>query len=130
MPLAKGSKNITIRVGLMPRLLKKHQEALEKRPTNTDKKLIGFVNDLLTDVIDKDDFLRVYAPAISYINVYDNVLYLKDNKIKNKEIRIFLQKEELWCDHDRSSCCEHIRYAFAIPEIAKLNLKRTSRSAA
>jgi hypothetical protein len=113
-----------MRVSLVPRLEKRHSEELKKRPTQTKEDLGAFVNDLLTDVLDKDDFLRIYAPAISYNNVYDNILYLKDSRIKNKEIEVYLNKGELWCDHDKSSCCEHIRYAFAIPEVAKLNLRK------
>lgn len=124
MPSSKKTKNITMRVSLVPRLEKRHSEELKKRPTQTKEDLGAFVNDLLTDVLDKDDFLRIYAPAISYNNVYDNILYLKDSRIKNKEIEVYLNKGELWCDHDKSSCCEHIRYAFAIPEVAKLNLRK------
>jgi len=126
MPLAKGSKNITIRVGLMPRLMKKHLEDLQKKPSKTDPKLIGFVNDLLSDVIDKDEFLKCYAPFLSVIDIIDNIIYLKDAKLKHS-IEIYLKNNQLFCEYDKGFNCKHIHYAFAIPEIARLDLKRISK---
>jgi hypothetical protein len=52
MPLAKGSKNVTIRVGLMQRLEKNHKEDLQIRPS-TEKTLIGYVNELIEEVLKK-----------------------------------------------------------------------------
>ena len=121
MPLAKGSKNITLRVGLTPRLQKKHREELRKRPNKTDKTLIGYTNDLLSDVLDKDDFLKMYAPYISVIEVVDNVLYLKDSKL-DRTVEIYCKDNKLYCNTDKKFDCKHIHYAFAIPEIARLKL--------
>ena len=126
MPLAKGSKNITIRVGLMPRLINKHQEEIRSKPHKTDRKLIGFVNDLLSDVLDKDEFLKHFAPYLSIIDIVDNILYIKDSKIKHS-IEIYLKNGSLYCDYDKNFSCRHIHYAFAIPEIARLDLKRMSK---
>src|ERR1043165_460280 len=99
-----------MRVALVPRLERKHKDELKKHPTQTNEDLGGWVNDLLTDVLDKDEFLRIYAPAISYLSVYENVLHLKDSRVKNNEIHIYLKDKELWCEYDENTYCEHIRY--------------------
>ena len=126
MPLAKGSKNITIRVGLMPRLIHKHQEELKTKPNKTDPKLIGWVNDLLEDVIEKDEFLKLYAPFLTVIDIIDNIIYLRDAKLK-RSVEVYLKHQQLYCEYDKNFNCKHIHYAFAIPEIAKLNLNHISK---
>ena len=119
MTLAKGSKNITIRVGLLPRLQKKHREELQIRPSVTEKTLIGFVNELLSKVLDKEDFLTHYLPHISVIGMVDNILYLEDSKL-NDTVQIFLKNGKLFCKIDESLSCAHVHYAMATTEVSSL----------
>lgn len=120
MPLAKGSKNGTIRVGLLPKLEKKHKEQLLIRPT-TEKTLIGYVNELIASVLKKDEFLKIYFPGISAIGILDNKLYLRDKEL-DKSICVFPRNGKLYCDTDHTFECKHINYIFALPEIAYLKL--------
>lgn len=76
---------------------------------------------MLSDVLDKDDFLKMYAPYISVIEVVENILYLKGTKI-DKTVKIYLKDNKLNCSVDSTFDCNHIHYAFAIQEIAPLKL--------
>lgn len=111
----------------MPRLLRKHTEDLHRKPSKTDPKLIGYVNDLLSDVLDKDEFLKMYAPYLSVIDIIDNVIYLRDAKLKHS-VEIYLKDQQLYCEYDKALDCKHIHYAFAIPEIARLDLNHFAKT--
>lgn len=124
MPKSDG-RTVKLRTELTARLVEKYQEQLLKRPKIISSPFEGFVNDLITKFLDKDDFLRSYASSISLVNVGKNVLNLQDKKVGKRNISISVQKGELWCEYHESGCCEHVRYAFAIPEVVKLNLRRS-----
>jgi len=112
-------------VDITEKLLDKHKQALENSPTKTKDDFGGYVNDLLLSVIEKDEFLRIFAPAISVIDIYKDTIYLKENKKGRAEtIEVYLKNNELYCSKDNTDNCIHIKYAFAIPEIAKLNLRK------
>jgi hypothetical protein len=73
--------------------------------------------------------LKIYAPSLSIIGYDDNVLYIKDSKKdKGKFAEITLKNDKLYCNLDsEDEYCIHIRFAFAIPEVARLNLKKPGR---
>lgn len=83
--------------------------------------LQDYVNETVLLNVEKDEFLKRYAPYIEKINV-GQTLVLRDHKI-NKVIEIFLKNNTLYCSHDESGDCMHIHFALAIPEIAKLKFK-------
>jgi len=117
----KGKQPVNLTIQLVDRL-KEYQRVHKYQTENFTK----FVNDLLTDVIEKDDMLKKIAPSLSIIGYDQDVLYLKDSKASNGRFaEIRLKSGRLYCNLDQDEeYCIHIRYAFAIPEIAKLNLRK------
>jgi len=117
----KGKQPVNITLQLVDRL-KEYQKTHKYQTENFTK----FVNDLLTDVIDKDELLKKIAPTLSIIGYDNDVLYLKDAKANNGRFaEIRLKNGKLYCNLDGTDdYCIHIRYAFAIPEVAKLNLRK------
>ncbi len=83
--------------------------------------LQDYVNETLLLNVEKDEFLKRYAPYLEKITV-GQTLVLRDHKI-NKIIEVFLKNNTLYCSHDESGDCMHIHFALAIPEIAKLKFK-------
>ncbi|MGD1837728.1 MAG: hypothetical protein ACPKPY_06685 [Nitrososphaeraceae archaeon] len=122
MPTSPKSRTIGLRVSLTEKLKKKHKDELKKSPTKTNKDFGGYVNDLLANLLERDDFLNSYNPNISVIDISNNILYLKDGK---RTIEIFPKNNELYCSYDDSFDCKHIKYSFAIPEVSKLDLKNS-----
>ena len=124
MPLSPKSKIVAIRTELTQRLMDKHTTSLKRKPTQTNQDFGGFVNDLLQEVIEKDNFLKVYAPSFQVLDIHDNVLMLLDNHHRNKVVEVYLKDGELWCSEDKNSTCKHVRFCFAVPEVARLNLTK------
>jgi len=125
MPASPRSRTISLRVDLTEKLKNKHDKDLKIKPTKTKEDFGGYVNDLLSSVLEKDEFLKIYAPSINVIDIVDDVLYLRETKNgKPKTIEVYLKDTELYCVFDDSFDCRHVKYAFAIPEVAKLNLKK------
>lgn len=128
MPLAKGAQNITIRAEVFARLKQKLIEKQQRNALDENKKIGSFVNDLLIDVLEKDKFLSVMMPYYSPIGIHDNTLFIKDERNK-KVAEIYLKDHTLYCDLDQTQDCEHIHFAYAIPEVAKLNIPSTKEKA-
>lgn len=125
MPLAKGAQNVTIRAEVFAKIKQKFLEKQKRNAMDESKRIGSFVNDLLVDVLEKDKFLSVMMPYYSPIGIHDNVLFIRDERNK-KVAEIYLKDHTLYCDLDQTQDCEHIRFAYAIPEVAKLNIPSTN----
>jgi len=93
-------------------------KALEKGLT-----LQAYVNTMLNLNIEKDEFLKHYAPHLS-ATVGEDSIYVKDSKRGGRTAEIVLRDGKLVCYLDEDSDCEHIKFAIALPEIARLHLNK------
>lgn len=98
-------------------------EQLTKNAENRNLSLRKYVNEILLMSIEKDEFLREYAPYLSKLTVQDNILFIKDEKL-NAIAQVYLKDHTLYCTLDESSDCMHIHFALALPELARLNHKK------
>lgn len=85
-----------------------------------------YINSILKEAIERDKFLQAYAPFLLRVGYEGNVLFIKDSKIR-KTAEIYLRDRALYCNICESKDCTHIHYALALPEIAKLYLRKPSR---
>ena len=123
MPSTKGVKQIVIHRELVAQLQSKWEERRVRLP-QTNKTFNGFVNELLSDFIDKDQFLQQYAPALSLEGHSYNVLFIRDAK-RQALAEIYRHDKRIKCTLCNKFDCEHVHFALAIPEVAKLGLKKT-----
>jgi hypothetical protein len=82
-----------------------------------------YINSVLSEAIDRDKFLQSYAPFLSKVAYQDNILFIRDSKM-GKTAEIYLKDRALYCGLCASKDCMHIHYAFVLPEVAKMFLKR------
>jgi hypothetical protein len=98
------------------------KSAAEKRRWNTKE----YINSVLKDAIDREKFLQAYAPFLVKVGYEGNTLFIKDSKI-DRTAEIYLRDRTLYCNACESKDCMHIHYALALPEAAKLYLKKPGR---
>ena len=84
------------------------------------------INSVLREAIDREKFLQAYAPYLLKVGYEGNILFIKDSK-NGKTAEIYLREQMLYCNICESKDCIHIHYALALPETAKLYLKRPSK---
>jgi len=94
------------------------QKAEEKRFTVKE-----LINELLENQIEKEKFLQRIAPSLSIESIDQNRMTLKDST-KREFIDVFLKNFTLICSKDNSTDCIHCHFVWAIPEVAKMNLKK------
>ena len=82
-----------------------------------------YINTVLMEAIDRDKFLRSYAPSLSKVGYEDYILFIRDTKL-GKTAEIYLCDPSLYCNDCESEDCVHIHYALALPEVAKLYIRR------
>ena len=82
MPRSAKSKTIALRVALTEKLTRKYEQI--KKTKLRDEEFGSYVNDLLEDLLKKDEFLRIYAPGISVDAVSETTLYLKQKKKRER----------------------------------------------
>ena len=120
MPRSNSSELVTLRVKVVKALREKWKKELEKNPF-ANEHFGGFVNELLSDIIEKDN-LKNYAPFLSEEGCTKDILYIKDFK-ENKTAEIKLNGDnKLFCSLCKSYYCFHIQFAMATSKIAKLNI--------
>jgi hypothetical protein len=91
----------------------------EKMRWNTKE----YINSVLAEALERDKFLQAYAPYLSRVAYQENILFIRDVK-KNKTAEVFLKDRALYCGLCESKDCVHIHYAFVLPEVTKMFLKR------
>ncbi len=124
MPRSNSAELITLRVNIVKELRSKWKRERERNPY-INEHFGGFVNELLHEILEKDEFLRHYAPFLSEEGCTRDTLYIKDYK-ENKITEIHFHDEKLHCSLCESSSCFHIQFAMATPRVAKLNIKNQS----
>lgn len=82
-----------------------------------------YINSVLMEAIERDKFLQSYAPSLSKVGYEDDILFIRDAKLR-KTAEIYLRDRSLYCNVCESKDCVHIHYALALPEVAKLFLRR------
>jgi hypothetical protein len=82
-----------------------------------------YINTILLEAIERDRFLQTYAPFLAKVGYQDNILFIRDAK-QGKTAEVFLKDRALYCGLCESKDCMHIHYAFALPEVAKMYLKK------
>ena len=91
----------------------------EKKRWNTK----DLINTVLVEAIERDRFLQSYAPYLSKIGFESNVLFIRDSKL-GKTAEVYLRDRALYCNVCGSKDCAHIHYSLALPEVAKLYLRK------
>lgn len=94
---------------------KAKSRAIEKNIT-----LVDYINDAILHTLDRETFLKNYAPHVEKISSGDT-LVLRDNKIK-KIVEISIKDGKIHCTNDDIDCI-HIHYALASQEIGRLKRK-------
>jgi hypothetical protein len=82
-----------------------------------------YINTVLMEAIERDKFLQSYAPSLSKVGYEEDILFVRDAKL-GKTAEIYLRDRSLYCNVCESKDCVHIHYALALPEVAKLYLRR------
>jgi hypothetical protein len=78
------------------------------------------------EAIERDRLLRSCDPSLSKIGYEDNILSIWDAK-KSKTAEIYLRDRSIYCNVCDSRDCVHIHYALALPETAKLYLRKPAK---
>jgi hypothetical protein len=82
-----------------------------------------YINTVLMEAIERDKFLQSYAPSLSKVGYEDDILFIRDIKL-GKTAEIYLRDRSLYCNVCECKDCVHIHYALALPEVAKLYIRR------
>jgi hypothetical protein len=82
-----------------------------------------YINTVLMEAIERDKFLRSYAPSLSKVGYEDDILFIRDTKL-GKTAEIYLRDRSRYCNVCESKDCVHIHHALALPEVAKLYIRR------
>lgn len=98
------------------------KSSAERKRWNTK----DYINTILREAIERDKFLQAYAPYLLKVGYEDNILFIRDSKMA-KTAEIYLRDRMLYCNICESKDCSHIHYALALPEVAKLYLRKPAR---
>ena len=82
-----------------------------------------YINTVPMEAIERDKFLRSYAPSLSKVGYEDDILFIRDTKL-GKTAEIYLRDRSLYRNVCESEDCVHIHHALALPEVAKLYIRR------
>ena len=115
MPIKKGNKLVEIREEVVKRLVSTFGSGLRTAPDFTT-----FVNQLLLDVVKREQFLSQYKPFshLTYAGAHGGNMFIKDKQRKLVASIIF-KDGLLFCETpDSASDCEHCRFATSLIDVA------------
>jgi hypothetical protein len=112
-----GKEVITVEI------FKETYEAMKFIATRKRWSAKEYINTVLMEAIERDKFLQSYAPSLSKVGYEDDILFIRDIKL-GKTAEIYLRDRSLYCNVCECKDCIHIHYALALPEVAKLYIRR------
>ena len=116
MPIKHGNKLVELREEVVKGLERAYESGLRTAPDFTT-----FVNNLLLDIIRREEFLAKYKPFshLNYAGSHKGSLFIKDTQ-RNLISEIIYKDELLYCNSpDSTSDCEHTRFATSLIDVAK-----------
>ena len=111
----KGHKTITVKESLFKEL----ERVWKEKGQNKYRSFSSWVSELLGYVLERDGIIRLCAPYLQSVGADDNILYIKDHKLK-KIAEISIKHSNLYCNICRSEYCIHTAFSIAIPEVARI----------
>ena len=116
MPIKKGNKVVELREEVVKGLVMAYGSGLRAAPDFTT-----FVNELLLDVVKKEQFLCRYKlfSHLNYAGYHSGSIFIKD-KQRKLVAEIIFKDGLVFCDSpDSTSDCEHARFATSLIDVAK-----------
>lgn len=124
MPFSQSMSTMGVRNEVKQRL---KQKLAEEQASGRHKgvTLNTYLNLLLLEVLEQDDYLKKYGPFLSWIGVHENLLLVHDYALqKTIDVEVHDDKKILYCREHRSSDCVHVGFCFAIPDVYKVLVER------
>ncbi len=127
MPLSRKYTTIAIKHEIKERLVKKHRDG-QLAGKLKGVSLTAYINSLLLDILEQDDYLNRYGPFLSWIGPHENLLLLYDNRLQRTvEVEVHYDKKVLHCREHNSNECLHVGFCFAIRDVYKVLVERGFR---
>lgn len=92
---------------------------IKKLADREERSVVKYVNEKLMLLIERDEFLAKYFPFLEKISFHDNLLIIRDNKLKQL-FQIYKKHNKIYCQNDESFDCLHTQFALSLLEIGKL----------
>lgn len=83
-----------------------------------DKKLSSWVLEMILQAIEKDKWVKGYAPHLSYVGINKNGVLLRDRHLKDSIVEVKLLDNRLWCQICREKNCMHVYFTMSRPELS------------
>lgn len=83
-----------------------------------DKKLSSWVLEIILQAIEKDKWVKGYAPHLSYVGINKNGVLLRDRHLKDSIVEVKLLDNRLWCQICREKNCMHVYFTMSRPELS------------
>lgn len=115
-----GRKSLTVLKEVHAKAMEKYE--IEKSSNKTESSFIKWFSDYVMMNLERDEFLKDYAPYLEKIGYSNNMLTIRDHKVNNIT-DIFMKDGRLYCSLDETDDCMHIHFALALPELSKLKRK-------
>jgi hypothetical protein len=116
MPVKKGNKLVEIKEQVIRGLMRVYGSGMRAAPDFTT-----FINELLVDVIRREDFLSQYKPFshLTYAGARAGNIFIRD-KQRKLIAAVILKDGLLFCESpDADSDCDHVRFATSLIDVAK-----------
>lgn len=107
-----------------PNVYTKLSELAEKEGRSLRK----YANDILEMVVTNREYLSVILPKLKRIAFDEGHLYILDTKEEAFTAIVGLKNNLPYCSHCEVHDCVHTLYAYAMPELSKLDIIKTKGS--
>lgn len=84
------------------------------------KKISAWVLDEILISIEKQKWLKRYAPHLLYIGTDANGILLRDKHLRDSIVEVKLLDNRLWCQTCKEKHCMHVYYSIGLPQIGKI----------
>lgn len=100
-------------------IIQENYTKIKAKATAKKLKVRQYVNDILSDYLEKEEFVHRIAPFLSIDSYEDNRITVKDVNAKVL-VDVYYKDGKLWCEKDETTDCKHTQFVWMAPDIYKM----------
>jgi hypothetical protein len=99
------------------------EKFIADHPTLGYRSITQFIEAAVRQELDELRLKYPILPRFEHINVDSNGAKILDRQLK-EVIQVYIRQDGIYCEHDETDECEHIKYALELEDVQKIVIQK------
>lgn len=87
-----------------------------------ERGVTGYIKHLVQSELLKEEVRAIIAPKMKLGDIEQGKMEIRD-RARGINADVYLRDKAVYCEHDKSFDCDHVKYALTLPDLGRLKFK-------